>query len=73
MVGVGLLDLDVVAVAEAQVHDGRARDAFQRPVDPGDCEFLRLRDEGFHERLVELNDVGAGFLQVARSSFTAFA
>ena len=38
----------------------------QRAVDPGDREFLRLRDERLHERLVELDDVGAGLLQVVQ-------
>jgi len=48
-----------VRIAKAQVHNGGPSYAFERPVDTIDRKFIGLADERLHERLIQLDDVGA--------------
>ena len=61
----GRLVAHEVAVAEADVHDRRAGDAGERPVDRLDAVARRLVGRGAHPGLVELHDIDPGRLQRA--------
>ena len=60
-----LVYFDVVRIAKAQVHNGGPSYAFERPVDTIDRKFIGLADERLHERLIQLDDVGACRLVIA--------
>ena len=51
-------------VAEADMHGGRALDAFERAVQRLQPILARLIGPGLHVRLIDLHDVGAGGEQI---------
>src|SRR5437773_12171255 len=55
-----------VGVAEAGVKDGRALDALERTVDRLDCVFTRGLRARLEVRLVDLDDVGSGCLEIVQ-------
>ena len=58
--------MDDVRVAEAGVEDGRAFDPLERTIDRLDGIFARGVGTGLEVGLVDLNEIGAGGLEVAQ-------